>query len=532
MRLLGGSGLEAVNNAVQGLSDPFCQIYVRRTRQMRVSEKNSNTVDPRWHQSFFFENVRSDDILDVYCWDHNLAHADFPLGSLSIPVSHALSFTQKALHSFPPPPTVPLSAGNVTNSTTDFGGDGVSPVNGACQPPAHPASSLEASLPHLPEPAVDAEGDPGRRRSYSELTMTNTFYTVQPSAPTLEELEAGPCPGSTSTYAPFASQPVEPPESYVPPSQPPACVFHGPPAPPPPDMPSTFSSMKPALSGALREARNTKEAKSLASQIYHVAPRMEMSYSSMRMDFDESRIAAMQHSLSLISRPYALSTKGQLWFAVVDSKFPNVNEELHRNKFKMFVTFKYSDKVRSEVVSKPLKMLGKFAFAKAAAAAKPVTDKVKPLHHVGKEFPTWKIDMLYVYQVFGAKRQGWNREYEAARKIFESSTLRGVVKAQHAMLYGATGLAGTTNVRHSLMAETGAISGGMEFVQLLRMGIRSGKTRMFTYVLQPDRLYIAETGADFFLDLNSKHAVRQTKLSLVPLKPVQRHCTSIPAAVN
>jgi hypothetical protein len=190
---------------------------------------------------------------------------------------------------------------------------------------------------------------------------------------------------------------------------------------------------------------------------------------------------------------------------------PNVNDVLHRNKYKMFVTFKFSEKVKTEVVTKPFKMLGKRVLSKAAEVAKPVTDKVKPLHHVGKEFPTWKVDMLYVYQVFGAKRQGWNRNYEAARKIFESSTVRGVVKAQHAMLYGGTGAPGMTNVRHSLMAETGAISGGMEFVELLRMGMRSGKSRMFTYVLKPDRLYIAETGADFFLDMNSKHAVRQTE---------------------
>jgi hypothetical protein len=232
-----------------------------------------------------------------------------------------------------------------------------------------------------------------------------------------------------------------------------------------------------------------------------------MPYSAMRGEGDRERQTQVQDLVARCARPYALSTQGHIWVAVMDGRFPDLGAVLHRNQYKKFVTFKYSEKVTAQVVTKPLQLLGKRALARAAAAAKPVTDKVKPLHHVGKQFPTWKVDMLYVYEVFGAKRQGWNREYEAARKIFESATVRGVVKAQHAMLYGGTGAPGMTNVRQSLMAETGALSGGIEFVDLLNGGMRSGKSRMFTYVLKPDRLYIAETGADFFLDMNSKHAV-------------------------
>lgn len=57
------------------------------------------------------------------------------------------------------------------------------------------------------------------------------------------------------------------------------------------------------------------------------------------------------------------------------------------------------------------------------------------------------------------------------------------------------------------MAETGVISGGEEFLKLLQYGYRNGKPRMFTYVLQTERLYMAETGPDIFLDMNSKHAM-------------------------
>lgn len=57
------------------------------------------------------------------------------------------------------------------------------------------------------------------------------------------------------------------------------------------------------------------------------------------------------------------------------------------------------------------------------------------------------------------------------------------------------------------MAETGVVSGGEEFLKLLNYGYRSGKSRMFTYVLKEERLYMAETGPDVFLDMNSKHAM-------------------------
>lgn len=230
-------------------------------------------------------------------------------------------------------------------------------------------------------------------------------------------------------------------------------------------------------------------------------------YSAMREEYDPETQIHLEHVVRQMARPYELSSRGHLWISVMDSRFPDANAALHSNKYKKFITFKYTEKATKDVVGKPLRALGGRALRYVGGAAKPLVDKVKPLHHIGKEFPTWKVDMHYVELVFGTKRQGWNRNYEAARKIFESTTVRGVVKSQHAMLYGGTGVPGFTSVRHSMMAETGALCGGSEFVHLLNHGMRSGKSRMFTYVLKPDRLYVAETGADFFLDMNSKHAM-------------------------
>lgn len=241
---------------------------------------------------------------------------------------------------------------------------------------------------------------------------------------------------------------------------------------------------------------------------FHVAADAAMPYSAMRTKFDSGKSLEMQAVLARIKRSYALSTQGSIYMAVMDDRFPDMNEALHRNPYKKFLTFKYSEKVAAPITN-PLRNLKKHALVRAASASKQVKELIMPLHHVGKQFPTWKIDMLHVYSVFGSKRQGWNQDYEAARKIFESKSVRGVVIAQHAILYGGTGAAGVTNVRHSLQAECGALCGGMDFVELLRHGVRSGKTRMFTYVLKEKRLYIAETGADFFLDMNSKHAVRR-----------------------
>lgn len=625
VRLLTGSGLPAVNNAVQGLSDPFCQIYVRRTKQMRESEINYNTVHPRWHQTFLFDKVRSDDVLDVYCWDYNLTHANVPLGMLSINVAHALKITRSVLDSATSPVAdLRSSAGGFVPVVDPFAtpqpewaisyGDSGPSCDFDCESDEITViKGRNGPIPPRQRSYSALTVTPPRQTSYSALTVARAAHKAEASTPSREESEEGPCPGSTAVSAtspasppagpqppvsrdtddvatapqpdvspletpddvetavlsppspllpglhqslepsseqslelseqsqepsceqsqePSPEQAQEPSEQWEPASQPSleASVQPSPeqslepasqpplqpqtsyvqedPTPPAPLQPTAFGSLKPALTKALRGALHSHDSGNYDAKVFHTAPSREMPYSSMRMDFDEKRVDAMQRAISLVARTYPLR-QGELTFAVMDPTFPNVSEVLHRNKYKMFVTFKFSEKMRSEVVSKHMKILGSRAIARAAAAAKPVTDKVKQLqlHQVGKEFPTWKIDMLYVYQVFGAKRQGWNRDYEAARKIFESTAVRSVVKAQHAMLYGGTGLAGTTNVRHSLMAETGAISGGMEFLQLLRMGMRKGKARAFTYVLKPDRLYIAETGADYFKDMNSKHAV-------------------------
>jgi hypothetical protein len=218
--------------------------------------------------------------------------------------------------------------------------------------------------------------------------------------------------------------------------------------------------------------------------------------------------------IRLIERPYALSTQGNLWLAITASEVPDVNSVVLRNPYKKFVSLKYSEKVTTLATtqaSRPFRHLEKLSDKmreKAAAAAKPLTDKLKPLTHLGKAFETWKIDMCGVEELFGSLRQPWNRNHPPAVKIFETRCAREIVKGQHATLYGGTGLAESlTHLRMSCLAETGCVFGGDGLLELLKYGRRNNKPRMFTYVLKKKRLYIAETGADFFLDMNSKHAM-------------------------
>eukprot|EP00172_Hildenbrandia_rubra_P001679 Plantae.Rhodophyta-Hildenbrandia_rubra.ctg22493.p1 GENE.Plantae.Rhodophyta-Hildenbrandia_rubra.ctg22493~~Plantae.Rhodophyta-Hildenbrandia_rubra.ctg22493.p1 ORF type:complete len:181 (-),score=23.39 Plantae.Rhodophyta-Hildenbrandia_rubra.ctg22493:1383-1925(-) len=87
--------------------------------------------------------------------------------------------------------------------------------------------------------------------------------------------------------------------------------------------------------------------------------------------------------------------------------------------------------------------------------------------------------------------------------------VRVMISMQHALLYGGgiRGLPFVASARVELRQETGVIATGSEFVKLFNGGVRHEKSRMFTYVLMEDKLYCCETGAEFFADQRSKHAM-------------------------
>ncbi|KAI6027200.1 hypothetical protein EDC04DRAFT_2718308 [Pisolithus marmoratus] len=127
-------------------------------------------------------------------------------------------------------------------------------------------------------------------------------------------------------------------------------------------------------------------------------------------------------------------------------------------------------------------------------------------------YRTWKIYIKGVPKIFGDQVQSWNRSHKAAQAIFEgpaSIAVRSGIQAGHRMLYART----VTN-------GFGVISNWDAVLSLLCGGVRSASDRsksyahrvkpaVYTYVVSADddTLRFSETGAAFFVDFVSKHAL-------------------------
>lgn len=100
--------------------------------------------------------------------------------------------------------------------------------------------------------------------------------------------------------------------------------------------------------------------------------------------------------------------------------------------------------------------------------------------------------------------QPWNREYKAAQSIFQgpaSLAVRSGIQAGHRMLYARS----TTN-------GFGVVQGPEDVYALLRGGRGEPhrvKPAVYTYIIavRDDTLRFSETGAAFFVDFASKHAL-------------------------
>lgn len=108
---------------------------------------------------------------------------------------------------------------------------------------------------------------------------------------------------------------------------------------------------------------------------------------------------------------------------------------------------------------------------------------------------------------FGTTLQPWNRKYKAAQTIFQGPTsvaVRSTIQAGHRMLYARS----TTN-------SFGVIKGSQDIVDILHGGkVNSGadhrvKPAVYTYIISADddSFRFSETGAAFFVDFASKHAL-------------------------
>lgn len=218
-----------------------------------------------------------------------------------------------------------------------------------------------------------------------------------------------------------------------------------------------------------------------------------------------------------MTRTYPVQPRGSVSLIIAPGSIHSLAKTAPRNHFKRFQIQKFSEQVGNVArlpfqnrVGHSVKAMLKNG-AEKAGPLRSALELVQPINSAFREHSTWKIDMHDVDDVFLGKRHGWNRGYPAAQKIFQdtgSTVTRKIVQMQHSYLYGgASGIKPLVNMRKDLMQVTGNLLDGADFLELMEYGIRRGKPRVFTYVLMAERLYMAETGAKFFLSMMSKHAM-------------------------
>jgi len=121
-------------------------------------------------------------------------------------------------------------------------------------------------------------------------------------------------------------------------------------------------------------------------------------------------------------------------------------------------------------------------------------------------YSTWKIYIKGVPRIFGDQVQHWNRSHRPAQAIFQGPTsiaLRSAIQASHRLLYArsvsnAFGVIESTEDVFTLFSIDGTAS-----------HTRRIKPAVYTYIISTDddSLRFSETGAAFFVDFASKHAL-------------------------
>lgn len=128
-------------------------------------------------------------------------------------------------------------------------------------------------------------------------------------------------------------------------------------------------------------------------------------------------------------------------------------------------------------------------------------------------YSTWKIYIKGIRRIFGDQVQHWSRDYKAAQAIFQGPTsiaLRSGIQAGHRLLYA-----------RSVSNTFGVIQSTEDVFTLFRGGRRRSsidgtvsyahriKPAVYTYIISTDddSFRFSETGAAFFVDFVSKHAL-------------------------
>lgn len=466
-------------------------------------------------QPVFFNDVRLDDVFDIYCWDYNIVSQRVALGRAHVPVGYAHAVSDAVLndpsssgllipamkrtklaekggfgpfvpnagdtqHGDSVKPSVPAarprrlfddaiadanyesknsadSLPTVSNDTLErlanmSSASGSHDEAGSWRADAVRPTAVDASgsshgyPPHVAHPSYEAGwSNPGQSRPMpsqgeyvagegisESVSGTGSLYPAPHDDAWAHGLASGASIASAEEwggYRPPAPASFDPQDhdrmtqtNQLPPPFPPIGSFPDPTEPPAPTVPTPYGP-------SFYDIQSSAAAKTEAS--YSVAT---SGVAEQHIHGEEDlEIRDHLHSVvNLMARPYELSTQGHIWVAICDMRIPNLAEVFRSNRYKKFVNLKYSEKV-STTATRPFGAVKKLV-KMAADVAKPISDPMKNLTRLGKEFPTWKIEMFHVKEVFGSRRQHWNTEYPAAQKIFEHQGARNIVRTQHAAL--------------------------------------------------------------------------------------------------
>ncbi|KAH6906710.1 hypothetical protein BKA70DRAFT_1286677 [Coprinopsis sp. MPI-PUGE-AT-0042] len=160
----------------------------------------------------------------------------------------------------------------------------------------------------------------------------------------------------------------------------------------------------------------------------------------------------------------------------------------------------------------------------AAAASEHSTSKPGGPVQDPRMYSTWKFHIKGVPLFFRDVTQPWNTKYPAAQKIFgpgpASLAVRSTVQAGHNMLYArlASNGFGTLDTKVHSKDNTNGLNLGPEpdepitLKEILHAGSDYDeriKPAVYTYIIssKDDTLRFSETGAAFFVDFASKHAL-------------------------
>ncbi|CAF2383749.1 unnamed protein product [Rotaria sp. Silwood2] len=116
-------------------------------------------------------------------------------------------------------------------------------------------------------------------------------------------------------------------------------------------------------------------------------------------------------------------------------------------------------------------------------------------------YSTWEIHLKRIDYFFNPnKKQKWNSSYKAAQSIFEGPMSLGIqllIKQAHHILYAKH----TTN-------QFGVLNSSDDLWKLLSDETKSKiKPCVYTYIIDDSTWKFSETGASFFVDFASKHAL-------------------------